>query len=169
MRRVSIDEVFPLFHSCFPDVKKSSLVECQEWMFFYMLGNEAFCCIYPCRCGLIIQYLGVAVSSRGKGIYKKVISEIKSMHPELDLYGECVPGGQMYWTLLRHGWKRVPINYACPAWGDELADDNLDLLVLAQGNKPSDILGFLTEFYCCGFNGGVTELLRRYKRELDRW
>lgn len=169
MRRVSIDEVYPLFHSCFPEVKKSSLEACNQWMHFYMYGNDAFCCIYPCKYGLVLEYIGVAITSRGTGLCKKVMSGIKSMYPGLDIYSECIPGSKLYWILLKNGWKRVPINYAYPAWGDEPADDSYDLLVLAHDKKPVDILGFLTEYYTLGFNSDVDALMRRYRRELDRW
>ena len=166
MRRANVEEVFPLFHICFPEVSKKSLIDCRDWMMFYEHDGKAFCCIYPYARGLIIQYMGVLPEYRGKGLCRQMLEQLRALYPGLDLYGECVPGGQMFEYLLRSGWQRVPIHYVCPAWGEEPEDRSLDLLVLPYNSRPQDVLGFLADFYRSGFQTPCDDLLSSYRQEL---
>lgn len=166
MRRADVEEVFPLFHTCFPKVNKKTLIDCREWMMFYIHDDKAFCCIYPYSRGLIIQYMGVLPEYRGKGLCRQMMGRLRSLCLGLDLYGECVPGSRMSELLLRSGWSRVPIHYVCPAWGEEPEDRSLDLLVLHYGKRPKDVLGFLADFYHSGFQSTREDLLSSYKQEL---
>lgn len=168
MRRASVEEAFPLFHTCFPEVNKRSLAVCQSWMIYYIYEDKAFCCVYPHTSGLIIQYMGVLPEYRGEGLCRRMLERLKFLYPELDFYGECVPGGHMYGFLLRGGWSRIPIRYVCPAWGEEPEDRGLDLLVLPCGKQPKNVLGFLTDFYRSGFQTPCDDLLDSYRRELEQ-
>lgn len=75
MRRADVEEVFPLFHACFPEVSRQSLIDCQDWMMFYIHDDKAFCCIYPHKKGLIIQYAGVLPEYRGKGLSRQMLEQ----------------------------------------------------------------------------------------------
>lgn len=167
MRRVSVDEVFPMFHVCFPEVQKSSLELFIDCMNFYMYEDKAFVCVYPCKSGLIIQYFGILPEFRGRKICPEILHELHRLYFGLDIYGECCPRGRMHSILVRNGWSKVPINYVCPSWGDEPEDWDLDLLVWPYRDKPVNVLGFLTEFYNIGFSETRNDILKRYEIELS--
>lgn len=163
-----MEEVFPLFHTCFPEVGRQSLIDCRDWMIFYIHDDRAFCCVYPHAKGLIIQYAGVLPEYRGKGLFRQMLEQLKSLYPGMDWYGECAPGGRMAEALLRSGWSKVPIHYVCPAWGEEPEDGDLDLLVLPCGGQPQDVLGFLADFYRSGFQSAREDLISAYRQELEQ-
>ena len=75
IRRADVEEVFPLFHTCFPEVSRQSLTDCQGWMIFYIHDDKAFCCAYPHEKGLILQYAGVLPEYRGKGLLRRMLEQ----------------------------------------------------------------------------------------------
>lgn len=168
MTRATAEEVYPLFHACFPEVTRGSFDVVAEITEMWHIEGKAFCMCFRVGGGLFIQYIGVVEEERGHGLCRDIMLGLKQEYSGLRMYGEVDPTSRMYKILSSNGWVDVPISYVCPAWGEEPEDTSRNLLTAPiLGYNKQEVFDWIGAVYRDCYEAKADHLLERYRKELQ--